>query len=132
MPPLEERRWWVVVSVGVVDGAEVDAHGLSSFLEFVLAGLFVLVMIIIFLLLVAAPSGPLLLVILATATSLAATLLAGSLGTILALLLVPPLELTFLLLSKQLDLPAVLEVVALGAVDLAVLFVGAPWLVGSC
>ena len=112
-------------------GATIDAHGLRSLLELMLARLVVLVMIIVFLL-VAAPSRPLLLVILAAATSLAATLLAGSLGTILALLLVPPLILGLLLFSKQLDLPAVVEVAALGAVDLAVLLAGAPWLVGSC
>ena len=69
---------------GVQRGATVDAHGLCSFLELMLAGLVVLVTIIVFLLLVAAPSGPLLLVILAAAPSLAATLLAESLGTILA------------------------------------------------
>ena len=113
-------------------GATIDAHGLCSLLELLLAGLVVLVMIIVFLLLVTAPGGPLLLVVLFAAASLAATLLAGSLGTVLALLLVPPLILSLLLLSKQLDLPAVLEVVALGVVDLAVLLVGAPWLVGSC
>ena len=96
-----------------------------------LAGLVVFVMIIVFLLLIAAPSGPLLLVILAAATSLAATLLVGSFSDILALLLVPPLILGFLLFSKQLNLSAVLEVVALGAVDLAVLLVGASWLVGN-
>ena len=112
-------------------GATVDAHGLRSLLELLLAGLVVLVMIIIFLILVAAPSGPLLLVILAVATSLAAMLLVGSLGTILALLLVSPLILSLLLLSKQLDLSAVLEVVALGAMDLAILLVGAPRLVGN-
>ena len=72
-----------------------------------------------------APSGPLLLVILDAATSLAAMLLAGSLGTILALLLVPPLIFGFLLLCELLDLSAVLEVMALGAMDLAVLLVGA-------
>ena len=66
------------------------------------------------------------------AASLAATLLAGSLGTVLTFLLVPPLILGLLLFTKQLDLPVVLEVVALGAVDLAVLLARAPWLVGSC
>src|SRR3989337_1365537 len=113
-------------------GATIDAHGLRGLLELMLAGLVVLVVIIVFLLLIAAPGGPLLLVILAVMASLAATLLAGSLGTILTLLLVPPLILGFLLFSKQLNLSAVLEVVALGAVDLAILFVEAPWLVGSC
>ena len=116
---------------GVQRGATVDAHGLCSFLELMLAGLIVLVMIIVFLLLVVALGGPLLLVILAAATSLATTLLTGPLGTILTLLLVPPLILSFLLLSKQLNLLTVLEVVALGAVDLAVLLVGASWLAGG-
>ena len=54
-----------------------------------------------------------------------------TLGTVLVLLLVPPLVLSLLLLSKQFYLPAVLEVMALGAVDLAILLVGASWLVGS-
>ena len=112
-------------------GATIDAHGLCSFLELMLAGLVVLVMIIIFLLLVMAPSGPLLLIIFAVATSLASTLLAGPLNTILALLLVPPFIFSFLLFCKQLDLSAVLEVMALGAVDLAVLLAGASWLVGN-
>ena len=113
-------------------GATIDAHGFYGFLDLVVAGLIVLVVIIVCLLPVAAPSGPLLLVILAATTSLAATLLAGSLGTILTLLLVPRLILSFLLLGKQLDLSAVLEVVALGAVDLVVVLVGASWLVSSC
>ena len=63
---------------------------------------------------------------------MAATLLAGSLSTVLTFLLVPPFILGLLLFSKQLDLSAVLEVVALGAVDLAVLLARAPWLLGSC
>ena len=109
-------------------GATIDAHGLCRFLEFVLTGLVVLVMIIIFLLLVAAPSGPLLLLIFAAATSLAAMLLARPLSTILTLLLVPPFIFSFLLLCKQINLSAVLEVMALGAVDLAVQLVGASWL----
>ena len=86
---------------GVQRGATVDAHGLRSFLELVVAGLVILVMIIIFLLFVAASYGPLLLVILAAAASLAATLLVGSFGTFLAFLLVPPLILGFLLLGEQ-------------------------------
>ena len=111
-------------------GATIDAHGLYSFLKLLVAGFVVLFVIIIFWLSVTAPGGPLLLVVLATATSLAATLLAGSFGTIPTLLLVPPLILGFLLFSKQLNLLAVLEVVALGAVDLAILLVGASWHVG--
>ena len=109
----------------VQQGATIDAHGLRSLLKLLLAGLVVLVMIVIFLLLVAAPSGPLVLVTLAAAASLPTTLLAGSFGTIPTLLLVAPLIFGFLLFSKQLNLSAVLEVVALGAVDLAVLLVGA-------
>src|SRR4051812_37914716 len=57
--------------------------------------------------------------------------LAGPLRTVMVLLLVPPLILSLLLLIKQLNFLAVLEVVALGAVDFAVLLAGAPWLVGS-
>ena len=64
------------------------------------AGLVVLVMIVVFLLLVAAPGGPLLLVILAAAASLDAMLLAESFGTVLTLLLILPLILRFLSLSK--------------------------------
>ena len=112
-------------------GATIDTHGLCSFLKLVVAGLIVLVMIIVFLLLVAAPSGPLLLIIFVAVASLAAMLLVGSFSTIPTLLLVPPLILGFLLFSKQLNLLAVLEVMALCAVDLAVLLVGASWLVGS-
>ena len=116
---------------GVQRGATIDAHGLGGFLKLMVAGLVILVMIIVFLLLVAAPGGPLLLIILAAAASLAATLLAGSLDAIWAFLLVPPFILGFLLLSEQLNLPVVLEVVAIGAVDLAILLVRAPWLVGN-
>ena len=81
-------------------GAAIDTHGLCSFLEPLLTRLVVLVVIIIFLFLVAAPGGPLFLVILAAAASLPATLLAGSFGAILALLLVLSLILGFLLFSK--------------------------------
>ena len=112
-------------------GATVDAHSLCSLLELVLAGLVVLVVIIIFLFLVTAPSGPLLLVVLAGAASLAATLLAGSLSTLLTLLLASPFIFSLLFFSRQLNLSAVLEVMALGAVDLAVLLVGASWLTGG-
>ena len=112
-------------------GPTIDVHGLYSFLELMLAGLVAFIMIIVFLLLVAAPGGPLLLIVLAAAAPLAATFLAGSFGTFLAFLLVPPFVLGFLLLSEHLYLPAVLEIVAFGAMDLAVLLVGASWLVGS-
>ena len=112
-------------------GAAIDAHGLRSLLEPLLTRLVVLIVIIVFLLLVAAPGGSFLLFVPARAASLATALLVESLSTVLVLLLVPPFILSLLLLSKQLDLPAVLEIVALGAVDLAVLLAGAPWLVGS-
>ena len=112
-------------------GATIDAHGLRSFLELMLAGLIVLVMTVVFSFLVAAPSGPFLLIIFAAAANLAAMLLPGSLSTILAPLLVPPFIFDFLLLCELLDMSAVLEVMALGAMDLAVLLVGASWLAGS-
>ena len=112
-------------------GATVDAHCFCGFPELVVTGLIVLVVIIVFLLLVAALGGPLLLIIFAAVASLAAMLLAGSLGTLMALLLVLPLILGFLLLSEQLYLLAVLEIVAFHAVDLAILLVGASWLVGD-
>ena len=82
-------------------------------------------MIIIFLLHIAAPRGPLLLIILVAVATSTATLLAGPLSTILALLLVPYFILSFLALHKLLNLLAVLEVMALGAMDLAILLVGA-------
>ena len=68
---------------------------------------------------------------LAAASSSAGTFLAGSPSTFLGLLLVAPLVLNLLLLNKLLDFLAALEVMALGAVDLAVLLVGASWLTGG-
>ena len=68
---------------------------------------------------------------LAAASSLAGTFLAGSSSTFLGFLLVAPLVFSLLLLNKLLDLLAALEVMALGAVDLAVLLVGAFLLVGD-
>ena len=68
---------------------------------------------------------------LAAAPSPAGTLLAGSSSTFLGLLFVVPLVLSFLLLDKLLDLLAALEIMALGAVDLAVLLIGAVLLVGG-
>ena len=112
-------------------GATVDAHGLCRLLELVLAGLVVLVVIIIFLFLVAASRGPLLLVIFAVTTHLAAALFAGPLSTILTHLLVSPFIFSHLLFRKQLNLSAILEVMALGAVDLAVPLAGATLLVGG-
>ena len=95
-----------------------------------LPGLVVLVMIIVFLLLVAAPGGPLLLFILAATARLAVMLLAGPLSTVLALL-VPPLIFSPLLLSEELNLSAILESMAFGAMDLAVSLVGVSWLLGN-
>ena len=113
-------------------GTTVEAHGLRSLLELLLAGLVVLVMIIVFLLLVAASGGPFFLIIFAAVASLATTLLAGSLSTSLGLLLVASFILSFLLLDKLFDFLATLEVVPLGAVDLAVSLAGAILLVGGC
>ena len=114
-------------------GASVNAHGFCSFLELMLAGFAALFIIIIIpLFLVAASSGPLLLLLgLAAATSSATELLVGPSSAILGLLLVSPFILGFLLIDKLLNLPTVLEIVALGAVDLAVLLGGALRLVGS-
>src|SRR3954464_8146258 len=78
-----------------------------------------------------APGGPLLLFILAATARLAITLLAGTLSTVLALLLVPPLILSPLLHSEELNLSAVLESMAFGAMDLAVSLLGVSWLLGS-
>ena len=78
-----------------------------------------------------APGGPLLLFIFAATARLAVTLLAGPLSTVLAFLLVPPLIFSPLLLSKELNLSAVLEIMAFGTMDLAVLLVGVSWLLGS-
>ena len=68
---------------------------------------------------------------LAAASSSAGTFLAGSTSSFLGLLLVAPLVFSFLLLNKLLDFLAALEIVALGAVDLAILLVGAVLLVGD-
>ena len=112
-------------------GAAVDAHGLCSFLKLLVARYVVLFVIVIFWLSVSAPGGPLLLLILAATARLAVVLLAGPLSTIWALLLVPPLILSPLLFSEELDLSAVLESMALGAMDLAVSLVGVSRLLGS-
>ena len=68
---------------------------------------------------------------LAAASSSAGTFLSGSPSTFLGLLLVAPLVFSFLLLNKLLDFLIVLEIMALGAVDLAILLVGAVLLVGD-
>ena len=68
---------------------------------------------------------------LAAASSSTGTFLAGSSSTFLGFLLVAPLVFSLLLLDKLLDLLAALEAMALGAVDLAVLLLGAVLLVGD-
>ena len=68
---------------------------------------------------------------LAAVSSSAGAFLASSSSTFLGLLLVALLVFSLLLLDKLLDLLAALEVMALGAVDLAVLLVGAILLVGD-
>src|SRR3954462_12751494 len=100
--------------------AAVNADGLCSFLKLLVAGLIVLFVIVIFWLSVTAPSGPLLLLILAAMARLAIAFLAGSLGTVFALLPAPPLVFSPLFLSEELNLPAVLESMAFGEMDLAV------------
>ena len=69
---------------------------------------------------------------LAAASSPAGAFLAGSSSTFLGFLLVTSLVFSLLLLNKLLDLLAALEVMALGAVDLAILLAGAVLLVGGC
>jgi hypothetical protein len=113
-------------------GAPVNAHGLCGFLKLVLTGLVVFFIIIAYLVFVTASVGPLLLLLsLAVAASPATTLLARSLSTVLGLLLVSSFVLSSLLLNKLLNLPAVLEIMALGAMDLTILLAGAFRLVGS-
>ena len=114
-------------------GAPVNTHSLCGFLKLMLAG-FIIVLIVVIspLFLISAPSGPILLLLgLATAASSATTLLAGPLSTVLGSLLISPFVFNFLFLDKLLNLPAVLKVMALGAMDLAILLVGALRLAGS-
>ena len=112
-------------------GAAVDAHGLCRFLKLLVAGFVVLFVIVVFWLFVTAPGGPLLLFILAATARLHVTLLAGPLSIVLALLLVPPLIFSPLLLSEELNLSAVLESMAFGAMDIALSLVGVSWLLGN-
>src|SRR3954470_7862344 len=101
-----------------------NAQDLCGFPKLLLTGLdiiHVFVVVVVFVLVAAAGRSVCLpLLVLAAASSLAVALRAGSSATSLGFLLVAPLVLGLL----QLDLLAALEVVALGAVDLAVLFVG--------
>ena len=113
----------------------VNAQDLCGFLELLLISLLIIhifVFVIIFILVAAAGrSVSLPLLGLAAASSPAGTFLAGSPSTFLGLLLVAPLVFSLLLLDKLLGFLATLEVMALGAVDLAVLPVGAVLLVGD-
>ena len=113
----------------------VNAQDLCGFLKFLLVGLVIIhvfVVVVIFILVAAAGrSVSLPLLGLAAASSSAGTFVAGSTSSFLGLLLVAPLVLSFLLLNKLLDFPAALEIMALGAVDLAILLVGVVLLVGD-
>src|SRR3954469_10328326 len=113
----------------------VNAQDLCGFLELLLTGLdiiHVFVVVVIFILVAAAGgSVSLPLLGLAAASSPAEALRTGSSSTSLGFLLVASLVFGLLQLDKLLDLLAALEVMALGAVDLAVLFVGAVLLLGG-
>src|SRR3954471_17152629 len=113
----------------------VNAQDLCGFLELLHTGLdiiHVFVVVIIFILVAAAGrSVSLPLLGLAAASSPGGALRAGSSSTSLGFLLVASLVFGLLQLDKLLDLLAALEVMSLGAVDLAVLFVGVVLLVGG-
>ena len=113
----------------------VNAQDLCGFLELLLISLLIIhvfIVVVIFILVAAARrSVSLPLLGLAAASSSAGTFLAGSPSTFLGLLLVAPLVFSFLLLNKLLDFLTVLEIMALGAVDLSILLVGAVLLVGN-
>ena len=113
----------------------VNAQDLCGFLKLLLISLVIIhiFIIIVVFILVAAAGRPvsLPLLLLAATHPLVGPLRAGSTSISLGLLLVAPLILSSLQLDKLLDLLAALEVMALGAVDLAVLFVGVVLLVGD-
>ena len=113
----------------------VNAQDLCGFLELLLISLLIIhvfIVVVIFILVAAAGrSVSLPLLGLAAASSSAEAFLADSSSTFLGLLLVAPLVFSLLLLNELLDLLAALEVMALGAVDLVVLLVGAVLLVGD-
>src|SRR3954464_10584669 len=120
---------------GVQRGATVDAQDLRGLLELLLAVVLILhVFVVVFIILVAAPGRSIFLPLLGLAAvpspAVEWPLLAWFSTTTLGLLLVVPFVLSFLLLDEVLDAFAVGEVVALGAVDLAVWLVGAVLLVG--
>ena len=105
-------------------GTSVNTHDLCRLLKLMLGGL-IIIMIVILLFPVEAPGRPLLLLLLVATTSSATVLLTKSFNATLDLLFVSCLVLSPLLLHQQLNLAAILEVVALGTVNLAVLLVGA-------
>src|SRR3954464_15764051 len=116
-------------------GTAVNTQNLCGFLKLLLTGLgiiHVFVVVVVFVLVAAAGRAVCLpLLVLSAAFSLAGALRAGSSATSLGSILVAPLVLGLLQLDEPLDLLATLVVVALGAVDLAVLLVGAVPLVGD-
>ena len=113
----------------------VNTQDLCGFLELLLISLLIIhvfIVVVIFILVAAAGrSVSLPLLGLAAASSSAGTFLAGSPSTFLGLLLVTLLVFSFLLLNKLLDFLAALEIMALGAMNLAILLVGAVLLVGD-
>ena len=113
----------------------VNAQDLCGFLELQLIGLVIIhifIVVVIFILVAAAGrSVSLPLLGLAAASSSAGTFLAGSTSSFLGLLFVAPLVFSFLLLNKLLDSLTVLKIMALGAVNLAILLVGVVLLVGD-
>src|SRR3954466_14747529 len=113
----------------------VNTQNLCGFLKLLLTGLgiiHVFIVVVVFVLVAAAGRSVCLpLFVLAATSSLAGALCVGSSATTLGSLLVAPLVLGLLQLDEPLDLLAALEVMALGAVDLAVLFVVVVPLVGD-
>src|SRR4051812_14033516 len=113
----------------------VNAQDLCGFLELLLTGLVIIhvfvVVVISILVAAAGRSVSLPLLFLAATSSPGWALRARSSSTSLGFLLVASLVLGLLQLNELLDLLTALEVMALGAVDLAVLFVGVVLLVGG-
>ena len=107
-------------------GTPIDTHDLRGLLKFLLAGSATIFIFIASFFLVAAPGRSLLPLPgkRLAATSSSAALPARLPGTVLGPLLVAPFILGTLLFDKLFDLPAVLKVMALGAVNLAVLLAG--------
>src|SRR4051812_11996461 len=114
----------------------VNTQNFCGFLELLLAGLGVIhvfVVVVIFILVTAAGRSVAfpLLGVAAASPPPAGALRTGSSSTSLGLLLVASLVFGLLQLNELLDLLAALEVMAFGAVDLAVLFVGVVLLVSG-